>query len=506
MAVSVTREAGIVYVASPKLWQNVDITAEKMNNLRSNPYAAGLASKQRNLVFSKRPYIEVYDQNNDIDEKLQTHLTLMMESPEVDYISKMIIAFDEVFFEGMGIFNWVWERVGNEYRLTQLNHLPSHSFDKPNTSAGQRKIYSQILRGVTLGPDGKIQFWQNDGISLTPVEISRENLFWIKDPIKIDLAGDPSLRPLVAIIEMLSFSWGAEMQFVNRAGAPPLFIKISNPQGKTEANGNVGDVEYAETILAGWGKDNQYPIRGNMELIFPNITDTGVMREIIDVLHWVLIDYFSPSSAIQTKDATTIGGSSGPQMELLLAYIDGIHRWLEQGFNLILQRYLDANNYKGYSAKFVIPSISTDQSQKKLQEAQIGYISKTLHPNEVRNRLDAEGLDDDALQQIKAAWDMIGASEAAMAAFAQAGGGLPNGEYFPVGRESLYLTEEGQCSCGNPGCIGQHLSNAEDPLAPIRKAKPELRHAIEKRAYVAIVEALNILSSDLMQIVKEDLD
>jgi len=220
-----------------------------------------------------------------------------------------------------------------------------------------------------------------------------------------ELAGDPIVRPIIPILEMLAFTWNAEMQRVNRIGAPPLFIKITNPQPASDRNNNVSDMEYAELILMHWGKDNQYPLRSNMEPIWPDIKDSGITTSVIDMLNWVLIDYMTPTSFVSRNTGAIIGGSTRPEAALLHAYIQAIHKWLEEGFNLLVNVYLEANNYEGYTGRIIIPTIAPDKTEIRIKQALVGAQTKVLHPNEVRAYLDVEGLDEEELAKIMATWN-----------------------------------------------------------------------------------------------------
>jgi hypothetical protein len=494
-----TAEEGITYVANPKIWNVSEITIDKLYNLRSNVYAVGVAKKHKNLILSKAPEIIIYKPNNDIDEELQTHITRMMEAPNVDYVAKLSNTVDEAFFSGIGIFNWVWEKgvegyPANELVLTKLNYRPSHSFNKaPPTviQTGTTRVFSRLLPGIILNDKQEIEFWQNDGTSLKPTKIDTKNLIWIKDPASPELEGDAIIKPIAPVIEMLSFTWNSQMQYVNRAGAPPLFIKIIGPREANTQNDNLSDVDYAQIILQNWGKDNQYPLRDNYELIFPNFGSSQPITEIINALHYLLLDYLSPSSMVHKSEGTLIGGSSSAEMELVQSYIEGFHRWLEAGFSKIIQYYLDQNKYVGYKGVVVIPSISIDRSELKLAQAELGATFKVISPNEVRALLDHEGLEEEELKKIQDAWGTPAPPPMFGGFGMKAGGGSPDGDNFPVCDEGEYEGCEHGCTEG------------VDPYQAFRLAKPQLRTSIEKRAYYALEKSLDILGEGLVLALEE---
>jgi len=413
---------GVVYVPAYRLrYDNQymasvenEVTAAKIFQLRGNVYAAGVERKQKNLLFSEEPTIEVLGPDGEVDEDLQTKLTMMMESPDVDYKIRMAQGWADVFWYGMSVYNWVWGFDNNEYTLTSLVKLPAYSFDTPKT--GVVLSHSPILQGVTLSADAQgrpllgaeIEFWQRQSVLMSaPVKLDSKNLCWVKDPSCDGLAGDAIIRPLIPVFEMLSFTWNSEMQFINRVGAPPLFIKITSPQAANQANGMVSDVDYANNLLSNWGKDSQYQIRSNFELIgYPGsaATDRNPALEVADALHWLIIDYMTPSSFVDPKSGQILGGSRSGAIELFQDYIQGVHRWLESEFNRILARYLEVNGYGGWRARIMYPMRGEDKSDVMLQQAMAGARLGVLDFNEVRERLEAVDVDDDTRDDITRFW------------------------------------------------------------------------------------------------------
>jgi hypothetical protein len=394
-----TQQQGVVYLTHTGVYgKEQDITAQKLYNLKDNVYAMGVAAKQKNLIHSDVGFIEALNPQGEVDEKLQNRLTeIFLDNPEVDFNSRAVQGTDGRFWFGLPIFNQVWEFEGSEYVLKQLTGLPEESFD--TAPPGAKRVYSPILKGVYMNDQGEIEFWQRDGIKPKPEKLDTASIFIIRDPHTKELTGRPIIKPLVPVLEMLSFTWNAQMQAANRIGAPIMFLKITDPKKD--------DIAYGEMVLQKWGKDNQFPLRANMEPIFPNITDRVITTQIIDALNWMIIDYMTPSSFISKGSGTLIGGSDAEQGIFLRKYIMGHRNWVCGGLNQLLKRYLVANRYEGFKAVFKYPELSEDKSLIKLQQAQVGAATFTLEPNEVRERLEAAGVDDDYLPQIKAKWDAL---------------------------------------------------------------------------------------------------
>jgi hypothetical protein len=203
----------------------------------------------------------------------------------------------------------------------------------------------------------------------------------------------------VPIFEMLKYAWNTQMQQVNRTGAKILFIKVIDPQPASAKNGNVSDVKYANKLLQKWGKDTAFQLRGNMELIDPGIKDDSNNLEIIDALNRMIIDYVTPTSLI-AREGGGISGTERQREELLLKYITGVHTWLEDQFEMLLNRYLEYNEYKDYTLQIHIPSPSIDRSEIELKQAVEGFKAKALTINEIRNRLGVDKLSEEEIEEL----------------------------------------------------------------------------------------------------------
>lgn len=386
-----TKEEGTIYVSSfGTYYEAPEINAEKLHDFHDNIYGRGLSTKQKNLIFSDKFTLEVTNIKGETDEDIQKTLTQMCETKSVRLWANMQRAFIDVFWYGIGLFNPVWGYENNEYKLLKLRYLPAYTFHTGN-AMGTGEIYSQILQGITLNEDtNEIEFHQTDKNGTTK---QIKNVFYIKDPTAQGLAGESIVLPLVPIFEMLKYTWNAQMQQVHRVGAKVLFIKITEPQAASTKNGDVSDEEYASNLLKKWSKDMAFALRGNMELIDTSIKDDATNLEVIDALHKMIIDYVTPTSFI-AREGSAIGGSENQREELLLRYIKGIHSWLEDQFEMLLNRYLEYNEYKDYTVSIHIPVPSIDRNEIELKQAVEGYKAKALTINEIRQRLGAEGLDE----------------------------------------------------------------------------------------------------------------
>ena len=394
-----TKEEGTIYISSTGgYYEAPEIDADKLHDFQSNIYVRGLLAKHKNLIFSDKFTLEIKDAKGETDEDLQKTMTQMCEQKNVRLWPKMQAGYiDGVFMYGIGMYNDVWGYEGNEYKLLKLRYLPAYTFRNASFS-GTTKIYSQILQGITLNEaKNEIEFWQTDENGIAQ---QLKNVFYIKDPASQGLAGESIIVPLVPIIEMLKYTWDMQMKQVHRTGAKILFIRVTNPQAASNKNGGVGDKEYANELLQKWSSDMAYQLRENMELIDPGIKDDSNNLEIIDALHKMIIDYVTPTSFI-AREGATIGGSEKQREEMMLRYIKGIHSWLEDQFEMLLNRYLEYNEYKDYTVSIHIPSPSIDRSEIHLKQVDMGIKGKALFPNEIRKRLEADTLDEEDLKKLE---------------------------------------------------------------------------------------------------------
>lgn len=381
------KESGITYLTSwGSIFEMPSITASEIGKYVNNVYSKQVAKRQQYLLFTERFDLEVFDPDGEADTELKDRIMNMVDNPEVMLWEKMQQAYSDIFYWGASLFNPVWAADGREIFLKALRHLPAESFASPPN--GDFVIYCPILQGITM-VDDEVVYFQEQG-DLNPVKL--ENIYMVKDPTEPNLAGFPIVAPLIPVLKMLDFSWQSQMQKVNRIGAPLLFMKITDPVGD--------DVAYGNEILKKWGKNTAFQLRQNMELIEPDLKDTSTALDTVHALEKILIEHFSPASSI-SKEGTVIGGSSWGEVELLQSYISGIHRWMEKSFEDILSPYLELNGFADYTLEITIPNPSVDRSDVLMRQAETGFKTKSLTVNEIRDRLEAEELDEEELEKLK---------------------------------------------------------------------------------------------------------
>ncbi len=387
---------------------NQEITAHKMFNLMGHWAMRGVLQKQLNMMFTETPSkpirIRVVTENGKVDDtsteleaRLKKQLVL---NPRVDLFRKMRFSFYDVFGFGLSVYSWLWKRHGNELCLDALVRLPAQTFDYP--PIGQPLVFSPILQGVTLARDpktglntGEVEFWQRQSVfNFYPKLLDKKSLFWVKDPVGNDLAGDPLARPIVPLVEMMTYSINKHMQYINRKGAPFMFIKVTNPQGPNSFNGYVGDIDYANQILQYASSDNKYVLRPNMEIVTVDFHDgqgtESVGMKTVQALHQVIVDYFTPKDSVTQNQGASLGSNTRGATDLYYDYIQGMQGWLSREWSRIPQYYIDANGYEGYIATVEFPQTETEASETRLKQGVSGAQLGIADPLQVLKKLDFE--------------------------------------------------------------------------------------------------------------------
>ncbi len=403
----ISGEEGVVYVSTFGTFYGTGnaITAEKLKKLRNNIYGRGMTNKLKNHVFERitEAYIEVLDSENNPAEEIQTKINKAFD--KVDIRSMLMKAWDETTWYGKGIFNPVWIREGNEVVPKKLRHLPTWTFSKLPESY---KEYCDILKGIVVNEKTKeIEYWQYDpATNGVPKKLNSVYILAVGDPSSLELGGEPLIRPLIPILEMLSYTWDTEMQRLNRVGAPIMFIKITKPQGACDKNGGISDITYAERILQNWGKNSAYPLRENMELVWPDFKESSSTTDVIYTLTNLIVDYCQPTGFV-SKEGRLINGRPDDG-DSYWAYTRGQQRWLELAVQPLIDAYMEMNGYsKDYTAHFKFPSVGRTKAEIMIRQAELGARTRTLTPQEVRQRLEAEPLNDEEMLRIAEVWKQI---------------------------------------------------------------------------------------------------
>jgi len=205
------------------------------------------------------------------------------------------------------------------------------------------------------------------------------------------------IQPLILPLAYLNQAWTAVSQTTNRAGAPSLFLRVTD--------GDEDTIAYCREVLRNWGKNTSFPLPENVEIVDPHIKEPANTAEAIRMLQNLLIDYFSPVSLIQSGERGGIFDNSTEKVTLIMAFIKGMHSWLEDAFEKLLQTYLIANRYDGYSIRITLPLPDIDRTEANQRWVEVLANAKVpiVNTNELRRFVpNVEELDDAGLAALRA--------------------------------------------------------------------------------------------------------
>jgi hypothetical protein len=397
-AVPVVTPQGINFILKSEAdWDLDKINVKTLDDLFEDPYATAVFNKLTNLIFQDPYTVEIKDPDGNVNEELSKFFQQMLDAPDVQLWQQMKICFGAWFWYGPYLASLGIDFFDGMYILSAIVDLPPASFSE-NNATGTVLSVSRILHGIVKLEDKKTHYYQQQEIEI--VELN--DIFHIKPPgYGYDIAGLPLIFPLIKSFKKMGFAWLAQMQCVNRAGAPSIFLKITKPI--KSADGKRDDWRYGNEILKNYGKNNLYPIYENFDPIevVSNVTDVSLKT--IELLTKVIIYQFSTSDLV-AKDGTLIGGSNSAEKELLTNFIKGFHTSLKNGFEPVTQKFLEYNGFLGHKVVINIPTPEFTDEKLELDRAIEGRNAKDIHPNEHRKKLGLPPKSDEELVEIRNAW------------------------------------------------------------------------------------------------------
>jgi len=343
---------GAMYIASGGYrWEEPKVyTPELLRDISESYYGASLISKLCNLIMPGAPDIKAIGPNGNEDESLSKDLMVMSESPDVRLYQKMRDAFQDTCWSGFGCFNDVWDYDGPKYRLMALRRLPPESF---YTSIVVSPYTDPTFAGISI-VDDKHQFYHTD---LYKTELMVDP-FYLFAPNSRAIAGTPLIKPIIPVIQFAQQGLFAMQQTVSRMGAPWGMIKLTDDYSEE-------DMEYADKILANWGKDSMFKLLPKMEWISPNLPEPKTPEAVVNLLAKMMLDFFSPASFIQ-NDGATLSTSDSGALQLFNAWITSMQAYYEDAFERLLQQYPDGNLYKDYHVEITLPRPPEDKTAQML--------------------------------------------------------------------------------------------------------------------------------------------
>lgn len=395
-------------------------TAKTLYEISDNLYVSGPIQQTTNLVLSGEVSTTVYDSNGDEVEEATKRVNTMFEQQKCSLTQVARAALPDMLLWGPSIYNQVWAREKGELVCKELVRLHPYTFAiAPSSGIGSNLINGRVLKGIVYNTLDRTTHYYQSQMSGSPVELPLEALFVMKDPADNYPDGESVIYSIAPIVSFLDYAWNTLGQQMFRTGAPLMFIKIENPQPEKVINGNVikGDVEYAQDILANWGKDTGYTLRSNFSLEKVEVKEGSLAISSIKMGTETITNYLNPTGMIG-KEGTLISGSSNAQLRLLNNYILGLIRMLEHQLTALPMYYLKHNAFpKDYYAKVSIRHTVIEDEAVNIQKAQLGASNRSLTVNESRKLLGFEPVNDEDIDKMNADWEKLAVAQVAASPF-----------------------------------------------------------------------------------------
>jgi hypothetical protein len=357
-----------------------------------NPYYVTVKDRVSGNMFGEYPVYTVWNPAGEKDEKLSDTAMRMCDNL-IDADSGMRTnlfmhcqsAWSDIFDFGASLYEPIWTDMPingvNWKALYALKHLPTDTFRLMPGDVDRTP--SQICKGVVIGKDGKIHYYQYQDDNQF-YEIA--NILHIKSPHSRDLAGDALSWPIIPVIEMLNFCLDIRRQKGKRVGAPSLFVEMLSDDEDTRL--------VAEDIITNWDSGTQFAHDENIRVYALDVKEGGTIEDAIKSLESLLDSIYNPAAMIQ-KQGTRLGGSDQGAERLIYAQANKFMGWIDLGFSTLLQKWLDINGFVGYTAGISFPKLEVDKTLLNLQTAKEGYEDKSLTLDERRVLRGHEPADDD---------------------------------------------------------------------------------------------------------------
>lgn len=376
-------ETGTTYYYAPGMsgFKAPAINVDSLVKVLDNKSIEEGITKQQRILFQNDLKVSVQNlKTKEEDADLTSSLSDMVLADDVAINFALQRAWRDTAEWGPALHNPVWDYEGSEFMMMKLKRLPPESFGKSGNVTAY--IKNRILPGILINDKThEIEYWQTNSKGIVT---QLKNVEMLTDPIKSGLGGMPAILPIFPYVKMLTYGWMRQMQKVNQYGSGGIwFLKVSDPTGD--------DKKFAQNIVNNVSSTNRYQLRPNMAIENLGINESGSALETITQLGMEIRQFFTPAGLIQKDGATMIGGSSGPEYDLYMAFISGTHRWLEAYVRRLLNPWLVYNGYydKGYRIIADIPAPQVDKSELYLKIAREGNQSGTIGMNEHRALLRA---------------------------------------------------------------------------------------------------------------------
>ena len=357
------------------------VTPENIPRFQSNIHYQDALCDITRQVYTAPPEIWVTDAEGEQDDALTADTIRQFEETNAWDIMQFIIP--DVYGWGASIISPSVELRGGRYELTELRHLPAESFRWLPPNAGLEFIVpNPLLPGIGVRPDNSVEVWQTnlrDGMQIPITNCRIIRLHGTPEP-----SGAAFMYPCYFLLAMIDFAMQAEVQQVNRVGAPILLPKVSEEASEEEY---AALQDWFKQFGRKWGKDTACLIPPGIEFPSLNIREGTVAQQFVNqCVDWIRA-FTNPMAQMQQANGSGIGSSDSGRMEMWATYIASLQslaeHWLEELFNHVLR----ANGYAEHHTHIRLKRPSVDRSALKLSYIQAGVAAKAITTEEVRDNM-----------------------------------------------------------------------------------------------------------------------
>jgi hypothetical protein len=354
-------EGADVFTSGGNRWAAPSITTKLIEQYADNALLAEPLKNCKDLIFTTyedhpAPWVTIKDPEGNIDDDLSKQGQQIAKV--CDFYPAHIRAWMDQELGGCSVWSPGWGTIEGVAGVcpVELRNLPWNSFrDLPS---GFVDIYNDIMPGIVVDPTtGVIRAFQKKDDRSTPVEI--QNFLVVRDPTSPKPSGKPGCLPVIQLITKYNHGDHAMDQKMNRVGAP-IAIPLADI---TKAN-----KEFWEGFTKKWGKDQVFVLPKGTEFADLKLLENTTAEDRLASLKRRIDGFYNPSTFLQ-KEGNSIGGSDSGSADMIKNMIEATLSREEQGLGeKLLQMWLDANGFAGYSAECRFPRPQTRNDAQTLAE------------------------------------------------------------------------------------------------------------------------------------------
>lgn len=332
----------------PELQQNVHYQDAVANIMRQ--------------IYPAPPEVWVTDADGETDQKLTDEAVAEFE--RLGCWDLMQFVARDIYGWGCFVYSPGIVQAGGLWKIEELRHLPPESFGWLPPVTTSHSIPNDLMPGITIDGDGNLDVWQVN--YATGQQMRLDNVRTVREHGTPAPSGIAHMRPAYNLLSLIDYGMQAEVQQVNRIGAPALLLKAVD---------EIDDEDYAslqdwsQTFLRSWGKDTAALLPPGVELPTLNIREGTTAREFVNQLvDWIRV-YANPMSDMSSTGA--LGTSDAGRMEIWANFVASeqtlAEHWLEELFDWLLH----ANGWEGYHTHIRLRRPSIDKTAIRLQYLQV---------------------------------------------------------------------------------------------------------------------------------------